>query len=336
MDFNNNFKQKTRKVRETGINTMVYGKIPPQAKDLEEGVLGAILLERDAFDLAISILKADCFYVEAHKIIFKSMQSLANKSQPIDIMTVSEELRASGQLEVIGGSYYLTKLTNAVVSSAHIEAHAKIILQKYILREIIRVSGELINDAFEDMCDPLELLSQAQEQLSLTTDSYSFGDMVPINNVLVSAMQEIQKYRLENENNGGLSITGIPSGFAELDMATRGWQNGDLIYLAARPSVGKTAFVLNLLINAAKYLREKGNASVAVWSLEMRNLRLVLRMLAAASEIWLTKLQTGKMSDEDMNQLYKKGVQVLSRLNILFLEYTKVVGLLRLHPLTCH
>src|SRR5688572_10926999 len=135
------------------LSTMVYGKVPPQAKDLEEAVLGAVLLEKSAFDTIVEILKPECFYVEAHQRIFMAMQSLANKSQPIDILTVAEELRTREELEMVGGPYYVTRLTNAVVSSAHIETHARIILQKFIQRELIRISGEIIGDAYEDSTD---------------------------------------------------------------------------------------------------------------------------------------------------------------------------------------
>jgi replicative DNA helicase len=140
---------------------MVYGKIPPQAKQLEEAVLGAIMLEKDAFDSVAEILKPECFYVEAHQRIFKSMQGLANKSQPIDILTVAEELKFREELEMVGGPYYVTRLTNMVVSSANIVAHARIILQKFIQRELIRISGEIIGDAYEDSTDVFDLLDDA-------------------------------------------------------------------------------------------------------------------------------------------------------------------------------
>src|ERR1044071_8197406 len=145
MDLTNlNKERKNRRKSSIDLSTMVYGKVPPQAKDLEEAVLGAIMLEKSAFDTVIEILKPECFYVEAHQRIYGVMQSLSNKSQPIDILTVAEELRFKEELEIVGGAYYVTKLTNAVVSAAHIEAHSRIILQKFIQRELIRISGEII------------------------------------------------------------------------------------------------------------------------------------------------------------------------------------------------
>src|SRR3954470_16989140 len=159
MDLTNlNKDRKQRRKTQIDLSTMVYGKVPPQAKDLEEAVLGAIMLEKSAFDTIIEILKPECLYVEAHQRIFRSMQSLAQKSQPIDILTVVEELRSKEELEMVGGPYYVTKLTNTVVSSANIGAHSRIILQKFIQRELIRISGEIIGDAYEDSTDVFDLL----------------------------------------------------------------------------------------------------------------------------------------------------------------------------------
>ena len=149
MDLTNlNKDRKVRRKSSIDLTTMVYGKLPPQAKELEEAVLGAIMLEKSAFDTVVEILKPECFYVEAHQQIYRAMQSLAQKSQPIDILTVVEELKRKEELEVIGGPYYVTKLTNVVVSTANIEAHSRIILQKFIQRELIRISGEIISDSY--------------------------------------------------------------------------------------------------------------------------------------------------------------------------------------------
>src|SRR5688572_6619640 len=149
----NRDRKTSRRKSAPDLSTMVYGKLPPQAKDLEEAVLGAIMLEKGAFDTVVEILKPECFYVDANQRIFKAMKSLANKSQPIDILTVVEELRMLEELESVGGPYYVTKLTNSVVSAANIEAHSRIILQKFIQRELIRISGEIISDAYEESAD---------------------------------------------------------------------------------------------------------------------------------------------------------------------------------------
>src|ERR1041384_5889512 len=237
MDITNlNKERKQRRKSSPDLSTMVYGKIPPQAKDLEEAVLGAVMLEKSAFDTVIEILKPECFYVEAHQLIYRAMQSLANKSQPIDILTVVEELRFKEELEMVGGPYYVTKLTNAVVSSANIESHARIILQKFIQRELIRISGEIIGDAYEDSTDVFDLLDDAESKLFEITNNHLRKDYNTIDSVLVNTIKRIEDLRHKNED-----VSGVPSGFASLDRITYGWQNTDLIILAARPSVGKTA-----------------------------------------------------------------------------------------------
>jgi replicative DNA helicase len=167
------------------LSTMVYGKVPPQARDLEEAVLGAIMLEKGAFDTVAEILKSECFYVDAHQRIFRAMKSLSNKSQPIDMLTVVEELRTGEELDIVGGPYYVTKLTNAVTSSAHIEAHSRIILQKFIQRELIRISGEIISDAYEDSTDVFDLLDDAESKIYQVTSEHLRNSVETIDSVLV-------------------------------------------------------------------------------------------------------------------------------------------------------
>ena len=283
MDLTNLNKERERKQRRKSsldLGTMVYGKVPPQAKDLEEAVLGAVMLEKTAFDTVVEILKPECFYVEAHQRIFKAMQSLSGKSQPIDILTVAEELRFKEELEMVGGAYYVTKLTNAVVSAAHIEAHARIILQKFIQRELIRISGEIIGDAYEDTTDVFDLLDDAESKLFEITNNHLRKNFETLDSVLVNTIKRIEDMRNKNEE-----VTGVPSGFPSLDRVTYGWQNTDLIILAARPAVGKTAFALNLARNAVMHATKP--TPVALFSLEMSAGQLVQRILSAESEIWL-------------------------------------------------
>src|SRR5215467_8339722 len=323
MDLTNLDKDRKQKRRTSlDLGTMVYGKVPPQAKDLEEAVLGAIMLEKNAFDAVIEILKPECFYVEAHQLIFKAMQSLANKSQPIDILTVAEELRTKEELEVVGGPYYVTRLTNAVVSSAHIEAHARIILQKFIQRELIRISGEIIGDAYEDSTDVFDLLDDAESKLFEITNNHLRKNFDTIDSVLVKTIQRIEDLRHKNED-----VTGVPSGYSSLDRVTYGWQNTDLIILAARPSVGKTALALNLARNAA--LHASKPTPVAVFSLEMSAGQLVQRILAAESEIWLEKIARGKLEEHEMKQLYAKGIQRLAQAPI-FIDDTAALNIFEL------
>ncbi len=304
-----NLNKKDRGIRRTApadMGTMMYGKIPPQARELEEAVLGAILLEKAAFDTVVEILKPECFYVESHQRIYLAMQSLAQKSQPIDMLTVVEELKFKNELDISGGPYYITRLTNAVVSSAHIEAHSRIILQKFIQRELIRISGEIIGDAYEDSTDVFDLLDDAESKLFEITNNHLRKNFDSIDTVLVKTIQRIEDLRNRNED-----ISGVPSGFPSLDRITYGWQMTDLIILAARPSVGKTAFALNLARNAA--LHPTKPFPVAFFSLEMSAGQLVQRILSAESEIHLEKISRGKLEEHEMKQLYTKGINRLSK-----------------------
>src|SRR6476659_172321 len=307
MDLTNlNKDRKTRrKSSSLDLGTMMYGKVPPQAKELEEAVLGAIMLEKSAFDTVVEILKPECFYVEANQRIFRSMQGLQQKNLPIDLLTVVEELKFREELDLVGGPYYVTRLTNSVVSSANIEAHSRIILQKFIQRELIRISGEIISDAYEDSTDVFDLLDQAESKIYEVTSTHLRNNYETIDSVLVKTIKRIEDLRHKNED-----ITGVQSGFATLDRITYGWQPTDLIVLAARPSVGKTAFALNLARNAA--LHPTKPTSVGFFSLEMSAGQLVQRILSAESEIWLEKIARGRLEEHEMKQLYKKGIEKLA------------------------
>jgi len=323
MDITNlNKDRKSRRKSPFDVSTMVYGKVPPQAKDLEEAVLGAIMLEKGAFDAVVEILKPECFYVESHQRIYKAMQGLSHKSQPIDILTVVEELKTREELDIVGGPYYVTKLTNAVVSSANIEAHSRIILQKFIQRELIRISGEIIGDAYEDSTDVFDLLDDAESKLFEITNNHLRKNFDSIDTVLVKTIQRIEDLRHKNED-----ISGVPSGFKSLDRITYGWQPTDLIILAARPSVGKTAFALNLARSAA--LHPTKPTSVAFFSLEMSAGQLVQRILSAESEIWLEKISRGKLEEHEMKQLYAKGIQRLATAPI-FIDDTAALNIFEL------
>lgn len=307
MEFTNlNKDRKLRRKSAVDLGNIVFGKVPPQAKDLEEAILGAIMLERGAFDTVVEILKPECFYVEAHQKIYRAMQGLAIKSLPIDLLTVVEELRTREELEFVGGPYYVTKLTNAVVSSANIEAHSRIVLQKFIQRELIRISGEILGEAYEDSTDVFDMLDEAETKLFEITNNHLRKNFDSIDTVLVKTIQRIEDMRNREED-----ITGVPSGFNSLDTITYGWQPTDLIILAARPSVGKTAFALNLARNAA--LHPTKPTAVGFFSLEMSSSQLVQRILSAESEIMLEKIARGKLEEHEMRQLYKKGIERLSK-----------------------
>jgi replicative DNA helicase len=301
------------------LSTMVYGKLPPQARDLEEAVLGAVMLEKSAFDTIIEILKPECFYTDANQRIFRAFQSLAQQSLPIDMLTVVEELKTKEELEEVGGPYYITKLTNAVVSTANIEAHARIILQKFIQRELIRISGEIIGDAYEDSTDVFDLLDESETKMFNITNNYLKKNYEDIGNALAKAINRIDEMRISKED-----ISGVPSGFKSLDRITYGWQPTDLIILAARPSVGKTALALNLARNAA--LNPVKKTPVAFFSLEMSASQLVQRILSAESEIALEQIARGKLEDYEYQQLHTKGIKKLEQAPI-FIDDTAALNI---------
>jgi len=321
---NFNKDKKIRRKAPIDLNTMMYGKVPPQAKELEEAVLGAIMLEKSAFDTVIEILKPECFYSDANQRIYRAMQGLAIKSLPIDLLTVVEELKFREELEQVGGPYYVTKLTNAVVSSANIEAHSRIVLQKFIQRELIRISGEIIGDAYEDSTDVFDMLDEAEGKLFEITNNHLRKNFDSIDTVLVKTIQRIEDMRNRDED-----ITGVSTGFPSLDKLTYGWQPTDLIILAARPSVGKTAFALNLARSAAVTDDPAKAVPVAFFSLEMSSSQLVQRILSAESEIWLEKIARGKLEEHEMKQLYKKGIEKLSKAPI-FIDDTAALNIFEL------
>lgn len=322
MDLNLKKDRNTRRKPGIDISTMVYGKVPPQAKELEEAVLGALMLEKGAFDTVIEILKAECFYVDAHQKVFAAMQRLAAKSMPVDILTVVEELKSTAELEVVGGPFFISRLTNMVVSSANIEAHARIVLQKFIQRELIRISGEIISEAYEDTADVFDLLDQAESKLFEVTNNHLRKNYDSIDRILVNTIK-----RIEDLRNKGDDITGVPSGFPTLDKITYGWQPSDLIILAARPAVGKTAFALNLARNAA--LHPKYPKGAAVFSLEMSSGQIVQRILSAESEIKLEKITRGKLEEHEMRKLMTHGIERLAKAPI-FIDDTPGLNIFEL------
>lgn len=323
MDLTNlNKDRKARRREPIDLSTMIYGKVPPQAHDMEKAVLGAIILEKDAIDIAQELLKPETFYVDAHQRIYKAILDLSSKSQPIDLNMVVEQLRSNEELEMVGGPYYVTQLTNAVTSSANIEAHSRVIIQKYIQREVIRVGGLMVQIGYEDSTDAFELLDDVEAQVMGISHTNIKKDFSAIDSGLVRVIQNIEILRQQDE-----SITGVPSGFESIDKITHGWQKTDLIILAARPSIGKTAFALNLARNAA--LHPWKPTPVGFFSLEMSEGQLIQRILSAESEIWLEKIRNGRLEDEHMKQLYEKGISRLARAPI-FIDDTAGLNMFEL------
>lgn len=276
---------------------MDIGKIPPQAVELEEAVLGALMLEKDALTNVIDILKPKSFYKEAHERIFAAIEQLFTRSEPVDILTVTQELKKTGELDIVGGAYYITQLTNRVASAANAEFHARIISQKYIQRELIRTSTETIRDAYEESSDVFDLLDKAEKGLFTIVEGNIRKNYDKMSTLLKKAVEQIEKAK---DKKDGLS--GIPSGLTALDRLTSGWQNSDLVILAARPAMGKTALVLSIAKNAAVDFKHP----VAIFSLEMSSLQLVTRLISSETELPGDKLKKGNLEDHEFKQLQVK------------------------------
>ncbi len=286
--------------RRPDVSSLVYGKIPPQAGELEEAVLGAVMLEKDKLAEVLEIIQSDeCFYVDANQKIYAAIRRLFDKGSPVDLLTVTEELRKSNELEIIGGAYYLTRLTMSVVSSAHVEAHARIVMEKFIQRELIRISGEVIADAYEDSTDVFDLLDKAESGLYEITDKHLRKNFMSLADVLVQTVQEIEDAKNKQED-----VTGVPTGFRMLDRLTAGWQKNALIIVAARPAVGKTAFCLNLAMNAAMHTPKP--YPVAFFSLEMGAGELVKRMLSAVTQVSMDAITKGRMQEHEFIQMTQR------------------------------
>jgi len=273
------------------------GKLPPQATDLEEAVLGALMLEKDALSSVIDILKPDVFYKDNHQKIFQAIRTLFEKSSPVDILTVTAQLRTQGELEMIGGAYYITELTNRVASAANIEFHSRIIIQKFIQRELIRISTEIINSAYEDTTDVLDLLDKAEKNLFDIAQNNLRRDARKMDDLLHETLKEIES--LKDKKDG---LTGVASGFTDLDRMTSGWQKSDLVILAARPAMGKTAFVLSCARNAAVDFHKP----VVVFSLEMSSVQLVNRLISGETEIEQEKIRKGTLEEWEWQQIHSK------------------------------
>lgn len=274
-----------------------HGKVQPQAVDLEEAVLGAIMLEKDALTSVIDILKPDVFYKDQHRIIFYAIINLFSRSEPVDILTVTSELKKDGNIEIAGGAYYITQLTNRVASSANVEYHAHIIIQKYIQRELIRISSEIIKDAFEDTMDVFDMLDKAEQGLFTVSDSNLRRNTLDMNTLVKEALNYIEAAKNQEDQ-----LRGVPSGFSELDRVTSGWQKADLIILASRPGMGKTALALTMARNMAV----DHHKPVAFFSLEMSSIQLVTRLISAESLLPAEKLRKGDLADYEWEQLNSK------------------------------
>ena len=270
------------------------GRLQPQARELEEAVLGALMLEKDAYSIVSEILKPECFYEKAHEKIYAAIVDLALSQRPVDMLTVTEQLKKRGELEDVGGPFYISQLTSKVASSAHIEYHARIIAQKYLARELISFTAMIQGKAFDETLDVEDLMQEAEGKLFEISQRNVKKDVTQINPVIKDAMEMLQKAALQKEG-----LSGLRTGFEGLDKMTSGWQNSDLIIIAARPAMGKTAFVLSM----AKNMAVNFNTPVALFSLEMSNVQLVNRLIVNVCEIPGEKIKSGRLESYEWEQL---------------------------------
>jgi replicative DNA helicase len=284
-----NFRRKT-----PDPSALAYERIQPQAVELEEAVLGAVMLDKDAISVVLDILKPESFYKPAHQKIYEGMIRLFETNQPIDTLTVREMLHKTKILEEVGGLSYILELANKVASSANLEYHARIVAQKFVQRELIKISTGTIQDCFEDTKDVFDLLDSAEQGLYEITDNYLRRGYESVGSLVRMAQN-----RLETMSHLDSGLSGTASGFPELDDITSGWQKSNLIIVAARPGMGKTSFTLALARNAAMDYQ----TPVALFSLEMNNLELVNRLISMEAEIEGTKMRNAKLDEDDWNKL---------------------------------
>ena len=290
-------RQKTnyrQKPQHTPVITDPSGKLQPQAVELEEAVLGALMLEKDAYTIVSDLLTPESFYEPRYQKIYEAINQLGFNQRPIDMLTVTEQLRQNGTLEEVGGAVFITELTARVQSAAHIEYHARIIAQKSLARRLITFTSHVQTKAFDEANDIDDLLQEAEGALFEISQTQLKRDVTQIDPVIGEAIRQIQ---LAANNKSGLS--GLATGFNDLDKVTSGWQRSDLIIIAARPAMGKTAFVLSMAKNMAVDL----NTPVAIFSLEMSNVQLVNRLISNVCEIEGEKIKSGRLSDMEWDQL---------------------------------
>lgn len=275
----------------------MQGRVLPQAIDFEEAVLGAMMLEQNAAVSVIDMLREEMFYKESHQKIYKAITQVFHANDPVDLLSVANQLRKNGDLEAIGGAYYLSSLTNRIVSSANIEYHARIVSEKFIQRKLISVSTETIHNAYDNSLDVLEMLDTAEKNLFDIAEQNFRRDSRTMPDIIREVLSDLQAMKVSDKK-----LRGLPSGFTELDRVTNGWQKANLIIIAARPGMGKTAFVLSMARNIAIEQQKP----LAFFSLEMSAADLVMRLISAESGFKQNQLKKGDLTDEDWAVLVNK------------------------------
>jgi replicative DNA helicase len=283
-----------RQAKKLSTATVEDGRKQPQATELEEAILGALMLEKDAFNAVSDTLTPESFYLETNGLIFEAIRSLARDSKPIDILTVVQQLKTDGTLEEVGGAAHIAQLSQKVISSAHLDYHTRIVLQKHLARELISYSSNVINKAFDETNDVDELMQEAEANLFEITQKNIKREVMHIDPIIGESMKQILD-RYQNQD----KMSGVQCGFTDLDKITQGWQKGDLVIIAARPSMGKTAFVLSMIKNMAVNYK----TPVAIFSLEMPNIQLVNRLIMNVTQLEGEKIRSGRLAPHEIEQL---------------------------------
>ncbi|WP_353097452.1 replicative DNA helicase [Tissierella praeacuta] len=301
------------------MENQLIGRIPPHSLEAEQSVLGAMILDKDAINTAIEIIRPDDFYKEANREIFEAILILFNKNEPVDLITLSEELKRRGTLENIGGVTYLADLSSAVATTANVKYYCKIVEEKSILRRLIKSCDDVIVKSYENSDEVNAIIENAEKAIFDITQGRHREGFSPLNEVLLSSFSQIEE-RAANQG----TLTGLTTGFIDLDNKLSGLQKSDLILLAARPSMGKTAISVNIVTNAAL----KANAKVAVFSLEMSKEQLVQRMISATAHVDLQKIISGRLSEEEWIQVINS-MGPLSQADI-FIDDTAGISLMEM------
>ena len=279
----------------------IAGLVPPQAVELEEAVLGALMLERDSIITVQEFVTPDAFYTEEHRLIYKAINDLAAELKPIDLYTVTERLRSRKELKKVGGAAYLAELTQKVASAAHVEFHAKIIAQKYVQRELIRSATEIERRSYDEEVDVTELIGYAEQEIFKVSEGNVKRSVQSAADILRKSLAQIE----EASKTAG-EYNGVRSGFTDIDSVTLGWQPSDLIIIAARPSMGKTAFVLTMARNMCVELK----TPVAFFSLEMSSVQLMNRLIVAETQLNSKDLRTGNLTPAQWTHLESQTVEL--------------------------
>lgn len=307
-----------------GIDLVVErpeGRVPPQAVEIEAQVIGAMLLEREAIARVIEVLDEDAFHADYHRKIYQAILAMFDRSEPVDTITLAEELRRRGHLELVGGEAYLVELTMKVTSAANVEYHAKIVLEKSLMRNLITATSGVTVRAYHPTEDAFDLLDEAEQAIFQISEKRLRKSFVSMHKAVHDTIEMLES--IHGKHSG---VTGVPTGFRDMDTLTGGWQNSDLIIIAGRPSSGKTAFALSLARNAAMHSDKP--TGVGIFSLEMSTQQLVMRLLCAEAKVDAHAVRTGRLPEDDWKRLSIAAGR-LTNSNI-YIDDTASLGILEL------